>query len=146
MTETKPYRRRWLPLVDFSYQLRFVTRMLMVICGIALVSSLIATAILWKNMYRPELESQSHIISALIGVSVILLIELLISIPIVYFLGVRQSHQIVGPLKRITRTLEAVGQGDFSQRLVLRQGDVLEDLAKTINQMSENLQKRLPHS
>lgn len=118
--------------------------MLMIICGVALISSIVATGILWKNMYRPELEQQSHIVSALIGVSVILLIELLISIPIVYFLGIRQSHQIVGPLKRISRTLEAVGSGDFSQRLILRQGDVLEDLAKAINQMSENLQKRYP--
>ena len=144
MADPKPYRRRWLPLVDMSYQLRFVTRMLMIICGVALISSIVATGILWKNMYRPELEQQSHIVSALIGVSVILLIELLISIPIVYFLGIRQSHQIVGPLKRISRTLEAVGSGDFSQRLILRQGDVLEDLAKAINQMSENLQKRYP--
>ncbi len=146
MADSKPYRRRWLPLVDMSFQLRFVTRMLMIICGVALISSIVATGILWKNMYRPELEQQSHIVSALIGVSVILLIELLISIPIVYFLGIRQSHQIVGPLKRISRTLEAVGLGDFSQRLILRQGDVLEDLAKAINQMSENLQKRYPSS
>jgi len=145
MSETK-YKRSWLPLVDLSYQLRFVTRILMIICSIALVSSLFATAILWKNMYRPELESQSHIVSALIGISVFLLIELLISIPIVYFLGIRQSHQVVGPLKRMNRAIESIGNGDFSPRLVLRQGDVLEDLSKTINQMAENLQKRFPGS
>ena len=143
MVDAKVYKRRLLPLVDLPYQLRFVTRILMAICGIALLSSLIATAILWKNMYQPELERQAHIVSALIGISVFLLIELLISIPIVYFLGIRQSNQIIGPLKRIMRTVEAMGNGDFSQRLVLRQGDTLEDLAKAINQTSENLQKRL---
>lgn len=143
MTEPKPYRRTEY-LVDRAYQLRFVTRLFVVICTIAVLSALIATGILWKNMYQPELDRQGHIISALIGVSVILLIELLISIPIVYFLGIRQSHQVVGPLKRITRTLEAIGLGDFSPRLILRQGDVLEDLAKTINEMADNLQKRYP--
>ena len=70
MAENQPiYHRKWLPLVDLSYQLRFVTRILMIICCLAVVSSLLATAILWKNMYRPEMESQSHIVSALIGIS-----------------------------------------------------------------------------
>jgi len=143
MAEVKYQRKQY--LVDRSYQLRFVTRLFVVICVIAVLSSLIASAILWKNMYRPEFEQQTQIVSGMIGVAVILLIELLISIPIVFFLGIRQSHQVVGPMKRIIRALEAIGSGDFSPRLILRQGDVLEDLAKTINQMAENLQKRHPN-
>ncbi len=144
MAETKYQRKEY--LVDRPYQIRFVTRLFVILCAIAILSSLLATALLWKNMYRPELEQQTHIVSALIGVAVILLIELLVSIPIVYFLGIRQSHQVVGPLKRMIRALEAIGNGDFSPRLILRQGDVLEDLATAINHMAENLQKRYPSS
>ena len=135
-----------LPLVDRAYQLRYFTRMLITICAFAVLSSLLATAILWKNMYRPELDQQLHIASGLIGMAMVLLIELLIAVPVVYFLAIRQSNQIVGPLKRITHAIEAIGQGDFSQRLVLRQGDVLEDMATSINQMAEQLRKRYSHS
>ena len=52
----------------------------------------------------------------------------------------------MGPLKRMTRAIDAIGQGDFSQRLVLRKGDVLEDLAQTINRMAESLRKKFPSS
>jgi len=141
----RPYYRRQY-LVDRPYQFRFVIRLLVVVFAIALVSSLLAMALLWINMYRPELERQTHIVSAFIGAATILLIELLISIPIVYYVGLRLSHRVVGPLKRVTRILEAIGAGDFSQRLILRQGDVLEDLAKSINRMAESLQKRYPKS
>ena len=141
--EQKAYQRKEY-LVDRDYQLRFVTRLFIVICGIAVASSVIATGILWKNMYRPELDQQTHIVSALIGVAVILLIELLVAIPIVYYLGVRQSHQVVGPVKRMVKTLEALGSGDLTQRIVVRRGDVLEDVAQAINQMADSLQKRVP--
>jgi len=133
-------------LVDRSYQLRFVARLLVMVFMIAMASSLIASLILWKSMYSADLEQQAHIVSGLVGIAMTLLIELLLAIPILYYLGIRQTHRVVGPLKRIGRTLEAVGQGDFSQRLVLRKGDVLEDLAQTINRMAEGLQKRFPSS
>ena len=133
-------------LVDRSYQLRFVARLLVVIFMIAMGSSLIASAILWKSMYSADLEQQAHIVSGLVGISMTLLIELLLSISILYYLGIRQTHRVVGPLKRLTKTLEAIGQGDFTQRINLRKGDVLEDLAQTINQMADTLQKRFPPS
>jgi len=145
MSPDRPYRRTQY-LVDRGYQLRFITRSLMSIGVVAFISAMVATLVLWRNMYRPEFEQQTHIIAALIGVAVVLLLELLIAIPILYFLGLRQSHQVVGPIKRITRMLEAIGSGDFSQRLILREGDVLEDVADAINRMTESLQKRYPSS
>jgi len=140
-----PYRRKQY-LVDRGYQLRFVTRVFVVVLVVAVVSSLISTGLLWTNMYRADLEQQATLIAALIAVATTLLVELLISIPLVYFLGIRQSHRVVGPVNRIKRALEAIGAGDFSQRIVLRRGDALEGLAKSINQMADNLQQRFPKS
>ena len=137
------YRRKQY-LVDRGYQLRFVTRVFVVVLAVAVVSSLLSTALLWMNMYRPELEQQTTLITALIAVAATLLIELLIAIPIVFYLGVRQSHRVVGPIDRIKQTLEAIGMGDFSRRIVVRQGDALEDLAKYINRMAEKLAQRFP--
>ena len=145
MAETPEFVRKQY-IVDRAYQLRFVARLLIVVFTIAMGSSLIASAILWKSMYSTELEQQAHIVSGLVGIAMTLLVELLLSIPILYYLGIRQTHRVVGPLKRMTRALEAIGQGDFSQRLTLRKGDVLEDLAQTINRMAESLHKKFPSS
>ncbi len=145
MSPEPPYKRRQY-LVDRGYQLRFVSRVFLVVLSVAVVSSLISTGMLWVNMYRPDLESQTPLIASLIAIATTLLIELLLAIPIVFFLGIRQSHRIVGPMNRIKRTLEAIGTGDFSQRITLRQGDALEDLAKSLNQMAESLQHRFPQS
>ena len=136
-----PYRRTQY-LVDRGYQLRFVTRVFVVVLIVAVVSALISTGLLWMNMYRPDLEQSTTLIAALIAVATTLLVELLISIPLVYFLGIRQSHRVVGPVNRMKRVLEAIGAGDFSQRIVVRRGDALEDMAKTINGMAERLSQR----
>lgn len=135
-----PYKRKQY-LVDRGYQLRFVTRLFMVVLAVAATSSLIATGLLWKYMYQPELPEQT-LIYCFISIALTLLVELLLAIPIVFILGIRQSHRIVGPMNRIKRMLEAIGAGDFSQRIILRQGDALEDLAKAINQMAATLQQR----
>ena len=145
MEPERPYKRKQY-LVDRGYQLRFVTRVFMAVLAVAVVSSLVSTTLLWLNMYRADLESQTPLIASLIAVATTLLIELLLAIPIVFFLGIRQSHRIVGPMNRLKRTLEAIGTGDFSQRITLRQGDALEDLAKSINQMVESLAQRFPRS
>jgi nitrate/nitrite-specific signal transduction histidine kinase len=79
-------------------------------------------------------------------VAITLLIELILAIPIMFFLGIRQSHRIVGPMNRLKATLEAIGRGDFSQRITLRQGDALEDLATSINQMAQGLQQQFQKS
>lgn len=143
MDATRPYKRKQY-LVDRSYQLQFVTRVFMVVLAVAVVSSLLSIGLMWFNMYRPDLESHTPLIASFIAVATTLLIELLLAIPIVFYLGIRQSHRIVGPMNRIKRTLEAIGQGDFTQRISLRQGDALEELAKSISQMAESLQHRFP--
>jgi methyl-accepting chemotaxis protein len=141
MTAQLPYKRTQY-LVDRAYQLRFVTRLFMVVLAVAVASSLIASTLLWQQLYQPELGSNSALVTGLVAVSATLLVELLLAIPLVFILGIRQSHRIVGPMKRIKLALEAIGRGDYSQRITLRQGDALEDLAGAINQMADALQTR----
>ena len=103
-----------------------------------------ASSLLWKMMYLPEEGSHVMLIACLISIAVTLLFELLLAIPIIFYVGIRQSHRIVGPMNRLKRMLEAIGQGDFSQRITLRKGDALEDLAAAINRMAQSLQQRSP--
>ena len=130
-------------LVDRTYQLRFVTRLFLLLLSIAAITSLASSGLLWKNMYSSD-SNPALLTSALIAVSVTILIELLIAVPIVIFFGIRYTHRVVGPMKRLKQMLDAIGNGDFSQRITLRENDVLKDLAAAINQMAEKLQQRTP--
>ncbi|MBI4343849.1 MAG: HAMP domain-containing protein [Candidatus Omnitrophica bacterium] len=144
MEPEKQQLKRRQYIVDPAYQLRFVTRVFLIVLAVAVPGSFIATGLVWSTMYRPELGSQTHLIVAIESVAMTLLAELILALPIVFFLSIRQSHRIVGPITRIKQCLEGIGAGDFSQRIHLRKGDVLDDLAKAINAMAENLQRRGP--
>ena len=143
MAAEPPYKRKQY-LVDRAYQLRFVTRLFLIILLVATASALVSSILVWRNTYTPGQTSQDVFIVALVAIASTLLVELLLAIPLIFVLGIRQSHRIVGPMNRIKQVLAAIGQGDFSKRITLRQGDALEDLANAINQMAERLQQRFP--
>ena len=139
---TRPFKRKR-RLVDTNYQLRFTTWLFATVLAVVVATSvLIALGVLWVNLYQPEVGRQAAFAAAWIAVATTLLIELLLAIPIVFYLGIRQSHHVVGPTNQIKRVLDAIGRGDFSQRVTLRKGDVLTELADAINQMAETLQHR----
>ena len=131
-------------LVDRRYQLQFVSRVFFVVLAIAVLSLIVASSVLWVNMYNPDLPLQTPLISGFIAMATLMIVELLVAIPLVFVFSIRQSHRVAGPMNRLKRILEAIGNGDFSQRITLRQGDALEDLARAINQMAGNLQQRVP--
>jgi methyl-accepting chemotaxis protein len=56
-----------------------------------------------------------------------------------WMMGLYFSNSIVGPIPRLRRTLEAMGQGDFSQRVKVRPGDAMEFLAEDLNQLAVKL-------
>ena len=55
----------------------------------------------------------------------------------VFFIGIRYSHQIVGPLPRISKALRQIAAGENPDRLKFRPGDVLEDLAAEVNHVAD---------
>lgn len=139
--EKIPYKRKQF-LVDHAYQLKFATHIFLIVFAVAISGTLVASALIQANMYRPDLGEQSYTIVALIAIATTLIVQLLLAIPLVLYLGIRQSHRVIGPMKRMIKMLAAIGQGNFSQHITLREGDALEDIAKSINQMAEDLQKR----
>ena len=51
------------------------------------------------------------------------------------------THRIGGPLYKIEKTLELVADGDFSQRVHLRDTDQLQDLKEKLNRLLETTDK-----
>ena len=142
----QPAYRRKEYLVDRGYQLQFATRLFAVVFAVAVISALICATLLWKYTRAHGRPSDIIFITSLVAIAATLLIELLLAIPLIFFLGVRQSHRLIGPMKRLKATLEAIGKGDFSQRITLRPGDALEDLGRAINRMAQHLERRFPKS
>lgn len=63
----------------------------------------------------------------------------LVSGVIVFFVGIRYSNQIVGPLPRVAKALQDLSLGKRPERLTFRPGDVLEDLAFQVNAVSDKM-------
>jgi len=80
---------------------------------------------------RQALQTTRQII---IGVS---LIAILLSLVVVWFL----VRKVTEPLEELRDSAEAVGQGDFSQRVEVRSQDECGQLAQVFNQMTENLKQ-----
>ena len=138
----QPPRGRKRVLVNRAYQIPFASRMVLITFVVAAVSYLIAMAILWRHLYQSELQARYYVVAGLTGAAITLLVELIVMIPVLYYFGLRQSHRVVGPMRRMVHAIDALGEGDYSRRLNLRTGDVLEELARAINRLAETLGKR----
>ena len=71
--------------------------------------------------------------SVLIG-----LVSLLTGCAVIYFIVIR----IVNPLNRLTKGVQALGEGDFGKKVPVETGDEIGRLALAFNQMSESLHRR----
>jgi len=52
------------------------------------------------------------------------------------------SHKIAGPLFRIRKEIELVQGGDLRRQFHIRSGDQLQDLAQSLNEMTQTLRRR----
>jgi len=130
-------------LVDRRYQVAFMLRVFLVVLAVTAASSIISAFLLWRAMAFPGPGLHLALLTAaFIAVGIILLLELCLAIPFIYVLGLRQSHRTIGPVDRFKRVLTDIGKGDFTQRVRLRATDDLDELAASINQMAESLQRR----
>ncbi len=134
--------RRAHRIVNRSYQLRVVRRSILLIFAIATASCGLAVAILSRYFFNQDIQGRYFVMAGLIGAAITLFVEMILMIPILYYASLRQSHAVVGPIDRMIRALQRIGQGDFSPRLHLRPGDALHDVAKAINELATNLEKR----
>ena len=124
-----------------AYQLRLVGRLFLIMLAIMVVSAGFA-GLLLRQIYSTGQGVQPWLVVGLIAVAVTVITELLLAVPLIAFLGIRTSHRLVGAIDRMKQTLGAIGQGDFSQRITIRRGDALEEVAQSVNQMAEDLEQR----
>ncbi len=55
-------------------------------------------------------------------------------------LAVRLGQRVIGPVARVSRLIERIGQGEFGARAEMRAQDPLRDLQQALNRMAESLE------
>jgi signal transduction histidine kinase len=84
----------------------------------------------------PESEALAPVRSSLIQTSALLVLGLILAT----VLGSLLARRMVVPIKRLQLGAEKLGGGDLSERISIRTGDEIEELAKRFNSMASRVQ------
>lgn len=144
--ETTTYRRR-IVYIYKNYQRGFVLKF----CALALGAMVIASGSVYLlsqdtitatyGYHHLSLKSTAEaILPELIVTNVVVLVCLLAATVATTLCC---SHKIGGPLFRLGKSVEAIGDGDLQLRVTLRHGDQLREFAGQLNQMVLNLNGRV---
>ena len=141
--EHKEKFRRTHFLVDKKFQFRFLGSVILLTILIMLLSATITYYILYAQMQKFLTTIPVDILFSISCViSLTSLTVLLILLPLVIVLGIFMSHKIIGPIMRMEKLLEEVGDGNFNINIRLRRGDELISLANAMNRMVDKLKNR----
>ena len=141
--EHKEKFRRTHFLVDKKFQFRFLGSVILLTILIMLLSATITYYILYSQMQRFLTTIPVDILFSVASVICLTsLTVLLILLPLVIILGVFMSHKIIGPIMRMEKLLEEVGDGNLNIHIRLRRGDELISLANAMNRMVDKLKNR----
>ena len=130
-------------IVRKGFQLKYIG----LILAVVLVSSFIVGYTIYYNSWvllgeslakvypQGRLAAIFHSVNLKIALNVFFVTMLCIGI------GIITSHKIAGPIYRIITFVNGLTKGDYKQRLHLRKGDDLQDLADALNKLTEKLEK-----
>lgn len=140
-------QRRQTVYIHKPFQRKFILRFCVIALGAMLLASLILYVLSKDTMtatYRYHHlslnETAQAILPAMVFTNIIVLLGLIAATILVtlYF-----SHKISGPLHRLGRVFEEIGEGNLNVDMEFRQRDQLKDLVPQVNNMAQNLNKRV---
>lgn len=105
---------------------RLFWKLLLVILGIVLMAVVLTAALAYE--WRGEAEMGKQLFA--LGVVVMLLSGGLIALVV---------RSLVGPLLTLGRAARAIAEGDYGHRVPVRSSDELGDLARSFNQVGQEL-------
>jgi len=138
------YKRKRLNLaVKREFQMWLLAR----VSGVVIVSSLVATLILYfyarqeisANFYSAHIQIRRVSDLLLPVMAAGAFVSLLSGIALAFFL----PQKIAGPLYRIQHGLQSIGEGNLTEHITLRSNDTLLDLAVSLNDATAGLRTRV---
>ncbi|MFH1848542.1 MAG: methyl-accepting chemotaxis protein [Candidatus Omnitrophota bacterium] len=139
----KKFRRR-IFLVDKKFQLKYTGLILIFMFIVAWIAghTVYHTGWLLMGEKLSNVYPQGRLVMMMRTINMTLLLRTCLLIPVVILVSIFLSHRIAGPLFNIERFMKGIAKGDLSKKLILRKNDELKDLAKTINEMVDDLRGR----
>ena len=128
-------------LVDANFQFRYIKIILMFVIVVTAVGAASAYVILWLNLKKSGLLTQEAFAIIEHGLAFGSFFQLAISIPLILLFGIVLTHRVVGPLKRVEKLLDDIGEGKFGMQLQVREADELKGLIGWLNKTSKKLER-----
>ena len=142
--EKNPSNKRKLKnyLVNKNDQLRIALQTLIYMSLIVLITMAV---ILYPSMsdifYSQDLNIQYRASQSFLLLLNRLVPTIIILFILVFLHQIVITHRIWGPLKNFTNTIERIGKGDFTRKVIIRKGDYLKEECRQINNMVDGLSK-----
>jgi len=146
-TQIRDRRRRRILFIDKKFQTNFIINF----CLLVVIGGLITTALLYFFTTRSHtvsfvnsravVQTTADFLLPLLAQTVCIVMVIIGLAAIIMTLLV--SHRIAGPLYRLKKVLNMLGEGDFSGDFRIRHKDQLQDLASIFNDMRVKIRGRL---
>lgn len=137
------YRRKRI-LTEKDFQFRFARFVILFAFATAFATSVTVffTTFSLLGDKLSDVYPQGRLVGIFQRVYMIFGLNLIVAVPVIFYVSLLFSHRIVGPIFKMGDVLRRVGKGDFEQKIVLRKTDELRALADIINEMIRNLKER----
>ena len=135
------YHRRQL-LVNRALQFPFVKAMIIALFVMAAASLGAVFLAVRITLSTYELSNDALVAALFNTVFWLVMVELVVVIPFVAWLGIWLTHKVAGPLVRIHAAIAQMAKGDYDVHVRLRKGDMLVDLADAINHLASEIRRR----
>ena len=145
------WRRRTL-MVNRRVQLRFISLLLLQMSfilsalGILIHSHVTRTAEIAEAVpfvdTHTRMAIQNELIDNIHGFYVRSLVLIAVTAAVMILFGLLASHKLAGPVVKLQHYLNAVADGDYSQRIAFRHKDHLEPFAESINRTVESIESK----
>ena len=144
----KRYKRKNI-FIDKNFQTKFILKF----CTIVIISSLLITGLLLflsRNSTTVAIENTKVMVKRTtdfilpIVLETVLLVLIFSSVAVI-IVTLFTSHKISGPLYRLRREVETLGEGDFKRDFNIRGNDQLQEFSRALKQMCNSLKDKHLH-
>lgn len=136
--------RRTKYFVQRDMQLRFARFVILFVIASSLVTGLTIfyTTFFMLGERLADVYPQGRLITIFRNAHIALAVNLVLILPIIYWVSIRFSHRIAGPLPKIYQALKDIRDGNFNVDITLRKNDELHELVLLINEMAKSLKEK----
>ena len=137
MGEKKAFKRKKY-LIRKGFQLAYVGKILLLEVIAVATTALMMSYIFLYVFNDSAMVSSGPWGKGILWSTIFLAIVLMI---VLFYLGIRISHRIAGPMYRFEETFKQVQQGNLNARIYLRENDEMKPLANAFNKMLDAIKE-----